>query len=88
MVPNQSAGISRGIVLEWPGGDVEETARDERFDACFRPGDAVRRLARQRRSSGARARGSLSLTAQHPTARVDKSLAGFRAATNRLFPDG
>jgi hypothetical protein len=30
----------------------------------------------------------LSLTAQHPTATVDRSLGDFRAAINRLFPDG
>ena len=30
----------------------------------------------------------LSLTARHPTAAVKTSLAGYRAAINRLFPDG
>jgi len=30
----------------------------------------------------------LSLTARHPSAAVVYSLAGYRAATNRLFPDG
>jgi hypothetical protein len=30
----------------------------------------------------------LSLTAQHPNARVRDGLAAFRAASNRLFPDG
>jgi hypothetical protein len=32
--------------------------------------------------------GLLSLTAQHPSARVDTSLRDFRAADNRLFPNG
>jgi hypothetical protein len=32
--------------------------------------------------------GLLSLTAQHPTARVNRSLAAFRAADKRLFPNG
>jgi hypothetical protein len=30
----------------------------------------------------------LSLTAQHPTAKVEDSLAGYRKAINRLFPNG
>jgi hypothetical protein len=30
----------------------------------------------------------LSLTAQHPTAKVERSLASYRKAINRLFPDG
>jgi hypothetical protein len=30
----------------------------------------------------------LSLTARHPTAAVKNSLAGYRSAINRLFPDG
>jgi hypothetical protein len=30
----------------------------------------------------------LSLTAQHPSARIDTSLRDFRAADNRLFPNG
>jgi hypothetical protein len=30
----------------------------------------------------------LSLTARHPTAKVDTSLSGYRAAINRLFPNG
>ena len=32
--------------------------------------------------------GLLSLTAQHPSARIDRSLRDFRAADNRLFPNG
>jgi hypothetical protein len=32
--------------------------------------------------------GLLSLTAQHPSARIDRSLRDFRAAGNRLFPNG
>ena len=32
--------------------------------------------------------GLLSLTAQHPGARIDRSLRDFRAADNRLFPNG
>jgi hypothetical protein len=32
--------------------------------------------------------GLLSLTAQHPNARIDTSLSDFRAADNRLFPNG
>jgi hypothetical protein len=30
----------------------------------------------------------LSLTAQHPTARIDTSLAAFRASLKRMFRDG
>jgi hypothetical protein len=32
--------------------------------------------------------GLLSLTVQHPSARIDTSLSDFRAADNRLFPNG
>jgi hypothetical protein len=32
--------------------------------------------------------GLLSLTAQHPSARIDRSLRDFRAVGNRLFPNG
>jgi hypothetical protein len=30
----------------------------------------------------------LSLTAQHPTAKIDRSVADFQAAQERLFPHG
>jgi hypothetical protein len=32
--------------------------------------------------------GLLSLAAQHPSARIDRSLRDFRTAGNRLFPNG
>ena len=32
--------------------------------------------------------GLLSLTAQHPGVQIDRSLRDFRAADNRLFPNG